>query len=97
MVGVDEHAYSDYAVQWLLEELVDDGDEVVCVRVLEKETRFYDKSYRDEAEAVMQAIIQKNGGNRAVNFFLEYASGKLHATFQKLVKQVSVPRRHGLR
>ncbi len=35
MVGVDDHAYSDYALKWLLDSLVDDGDEVVCVRVIE--------------------------------------------------------------
>ena len=85
MVGVDENAYSDYAIQWLLDELVDDGDEVVCVRVIEKDTRLYEKQYLEEANGIMQAIIAKNTGNRAVNFILEYAMGKLHATFQKLV------------
>ena len=85
MVGVDENAYSDYAVEWLLSELVDDGDEVVCVRVIEKDFRVLDKQYQDEAQGVMQAIIDKNGSNRAISFVLEYAMGKLHATFQKLV------------
>lgn len=85
MVGVDEHAYSDYAVQWLLDELVDDGDEVVCVRVIEKEIRLNDKQYQDDAQNVMQAVLAKNGSNRAISFVLEYSIGKLHATFQKLV------------
>lgn len=85
MVGVDEHAYSDYALQWLLEELVDDGDEIVCVRVMEKEIRANDKQYQDEAHAMMQSILEKNGANRALSFVLEYAAGKLHGTFQKLV------------
>lgn len=85
MVGVDEHAYSDYALQWLLEELVDDGDEIVCVRVIEKEIRLSDKLYQDDAQAVMKGILERNGSNRAVSLVLEYAVGKLHATFQKLV------------
>lgn len=86
MVGVDEHSYSDYAIQWLLDDLVDDGDEIVCVRVIEKELRFNDKQYQEDAQRVMQGILAKNGANRAVSFVLEYAVGKLHATFQKLVR-----------
>lgn len=84
MVGVDEHSYSDYALQWLLDELVDDGDEVVCVRVIEKEFRATD-SYSDEGRAMLQAIMDKNTNSKALSFVLEFASGKLHGTFQKLI------------
>ncbi|CRK20898.1 hypothetical protein BN1723_017888, partial [Verticillium longisporum] len=84
MVGVDEHAYSDYALQWLLDELVDDGDEVVCVRVVDKDMRSIGASYQDDAQAMMDAILEKNGANRAISVVLEYACGKLHSTFQKL-------------
>ncbi|EFY95604.2 universal stress family protein [Metarhizium robertsii] len=86
MVGVDEHSYSDYAIQWLLDELVDDGDEIVCVRVIEKEIRYNDKQYQEDAATVMQNILAKNASNHAISFVLEYAVGKLHATFQKLIQ-----------
>ncbi|KAF3344524.1 putative membrane protein [Verticillium dahliae VDG2] len=86
MVGVDEHAYSDYALQWLLDELVDDGDEVVCVRVVDKDMRSIGASYQDDAQAMMDAILEKNGANRAISVVLEYACGKLHSTFQKLIQ-----------
>lgn len=85
MAGVDENAYSDYALEWLLDELVDDGDEVVCVRVLEKEVRASDQQYQEEAQALMQSIIAKNTTDKALSFVLEYAAGKLHGTFQKLI------------
>ncbi|MEX1653227.1 universal stress protein [Streptomyces pseudovenezuelae] len=85
MVGVDEHSYSDYAIQWLLDELVDDGDEIVAVRVLEKEVRMNQKQYQNDAQQVMQGILAKNSLNHAVSIVLEYAVGKLHSTFQKLV------------
>lgn len=85
MVGVDENAYSDYALQWLLRELVDDGDEIICVRVIEKEARLSDKQYQDDAQHILQGIMAKNEESRALSFVLEYAVGKLHATFQKLV------------
>lgn len=85
MVGIDGHQNSDYAVQWLLEMLVDDGDEVICVHVVEKEYRWNDKQYRDDAERLFEGILKRNSRNRALSFVLEYAVGKLHATFQMLV------------
>ncbi|WAO90942.1 Usp domain-containing protein [Fusarium falciforme] len=86
MVGVDEHPYSDYALQWLLDELVDDGDDVVCVRVIEKDIRSIDKSYQEEAESILKGVVKRNGSNRAINIILEYAVGKLHTTFQTLIQ-----------
>jgi nucleotide-binding universal stress UspA family protein len=86
MVGIDENAYSDYALEWLLSELADDGDEVVCVRVLEREVRAGDKQYRDDADTTMRTIEEKNGSNRALSFVLEFAVGKLHETFQRLIQ-----------
>ncbi|PON23802.1 hypothetical protein TGAM01_v207449 [Trichoderma gamsii] len=86
MVGIDENPYSEYAVQWLLDELVDDGDEIICVRVIEKDMRLTEKSYYTDAQQVMDSIMAKNGSNRAVAFILEYAVGKLHSTFQSLIQ-----------
>lgn len=88
MVGVDENAYSDYALQWLIDELVDDGDEVVCVRVVERDFKPSDLNYQDEAQAMLKAIVDKNKSSRALSFILEYAMGKLHGTFQKLVRLI---------
>jgi hypothetical protein len=85
MVGVDEHAYSDYALEWLLRELVEDGDHVVCVTVIEKEVRSLSDAYKAEARVRMEAIKSKSGANRAIAITLEYAVGKLHTTFQHFV------------
>lgn len=88
MVGVDKNYYSDFALQWLLDELVDDGDEIICVHVLDAESRLTDKQYEDEARSLMRSILKKNGANRALSFVLEYSLGKLHSTFQRLVRCV---------
>jgi hypothetical protein len=85
MVGVDDNSYSDHALQWLLDELVDDGDEIVCIRVLETPPRSYEKSYQEQAKSLMDDIKAKNTQNRAIGLVLEYAVGKLHSTFQHLV------------
>lgn len=96
MVGLDEHAYSDYALQWLIDELVDDGDEVVCVRVIDKDSKGMGP-YQDDAQALMKTIIEKNGANRAINVVLEYASGRVHSTFQKLVSNSFFRHRSSIR
>ncbi|KAF4582842.1 universal stress protein [Ophiocordyceps camponoti-floridani] len=86
MVGVADTANSDYAIQWLVDELVDDGDEIVCVHVVEKDIRNCDRTQmHDHANRVMDGILAKNGANRAISFVLEYAVGKLHETFQRLI------------
>lgn len=39
LCGTDANDYSDTALEWLIDELVDDGDEVVCLRVVEKDSK----------------------------------------------------------
>ncbi|KAI1781417.1 universal stress protein family [Hypoxylon cercidicola] len=86
MVGVDDNSYSDHALQWLLDELVDDGDEIVCVRVIETQVRLTNKQYQEDAKTLMSSIQVKNTQNRAISLVLEFAVGKLHNTFQHLIK-----------
>ena len=86
MVGVDEHVYSDYALKWLLDSLVDDGDEVVCVRVIENPARVGERSYQEDAAKMLHRIQEKNEKNKAISLVLEYSVGKLHSTFQQLVR-----------
>lgn len=90
MIGVDEHAYSDYALVWLLHKMVDDGDEVVCVRVVENPFRPVEKNYQEEAKRLLGAIQAKNELNKAISIILEYSVGKLHDTFQQLVRSHSL-------
>ncbi|KAH8683395.1 hypothetical protein BGZ60DRAFT_328407, partial [Tricladium varicosporioides] len=92
LVGIDENDYSDIALQWMLEELVDDGDDLICLRVVDKSSRVVSdkalekKQYRDDAEELMQRIQKKNDENRAISIVLEYAVGKVHATFQRMIQ-----------
>jgi nucleotide-binding universal stress UspA family protein len=91
MVGIDENDYSDIALQWMLEELVDDGDEIVCLRVVDKDAKVVSdrnverRQYQKEAKDLMERIQLKNDDNRAISIILEFAVGKVHATFQKMV------------
>src|SRR3569833_4011676 len=93
MVGVDQHVYSDYALQWLLEEYADDGDEIICVHVTDKDARTIDeKTYKTKAQTMVGRIRSKIPDHCAISIKLEYAVGKLHQTFQKLVGCDGPPR-----
>ncbi|KAL2271510.1 hypothetical protein VTJ83DRAFT_881 [Remersonia thermophila] len=84
MIGVDDHNYSQYALVWLLTNMVDDGDEVVCVRVVESPVR-PDRNYQEDARQLLETIMSKNELNKAISIVLEYSVGKLHDTFQQLI------------
>jgi len=75
----------------MLEELVDDGDEIICLRVVDKDAKITNdknlekKEYRKAARDLMDRIQLKNDANRAISIVLEFAVGKVHTTFQKMV------------
>ncbi|KAF1978563.1 adenine nucleotide alpha hydrolases-like protein [Bimuria novae-zelandiae CBS 107.79] len=91
LCGCDDNDYSEYALQWLIDELVDDGDEVVCLRVVEKDdTIASDRSvekgrYRAEAEALMKTVQAKNHENKAINLILEFAMGKVNTVIDDMI------------
>ncbi|TVY36920.1 Universal stress protein A family protein, partial [Lachnellula occidentalis] len=92
MVGIDENDYSNIALQWMLEELVDDGDEIVCLRVVDKGSKIISnsnlevKKYQEEAKETMNRIQKKNDDNRAISIVLEFAVGKLSSTFLQMIQ-----------
>jgi hypothetical protein len=89
MAGVDESTQSLHALQYLLDELVDDGDEIVCVRVNEKDVKpSQQKSYQAEATLLLENITKMNTEHRSVSIVLEYQFGKLSTTVLRLVSSV---------
>ncbi|TVY82089.1 Universal stress protein A family protein [Lachnellula suecica] len=95
MVGIDENDYSDIALGWMLNELVDDGDEIVCLRVLEKGAKTIygtttappDKNrVQKEAQNIMDHVQRKNDVNRAISIVVEVAVGKVNKTFMKMIE-----------
>jgi Universal stress protein family len=91
LCGLDSNDYSEYALEWLIDELVDDGDEVVCLRVVDpgsdvaSSNSVQQGKYREEAEALMSQIEVKNHENKAINIILEFAVGKVEKVFTNMV------------
>ncbi|KAL4910341.1 hypothetical protein BDW74DRAFT_51013 [Aspergillus multicolor] len=93
LCGTDLNDYSDFALEWLIDELVDDGDEIVCLRVVEKDSSIASDAaveagkYRQEAERLFEQVIQKNSQNeKAISLVLELAVGKVHDIIQRMIK-----------
>ncbi|KAK7901003.1 hypothetical protein LTR67_003289 [Exophiala xenobiotica] len=92
LCGTDAKDYSEYALEWMLDELVDDGDEIVCLRVIEKDARpnepAYDRGkYRLEAQKLLDSVIKKNSAEeKAISIIMELAVGKVQEIFQRMIQ-----------
>ncbi|PGH27084.1 hypothetical protein AJ80_01270 [Polytolypa hystricis UAMH7299] len=93
LCGTDQNDYSDFALEWLIDELVDDGDEIVCLRVVEKDskiasdTSLEEKKYRLEAEKLLDQIIAKNSQDeKAISIVMELAVGKVQEIIQRMIQ-----------
>jgi hypothetical protein len=70
---------------------VDDGDEIVCLRVVETDSKvaaehnIEDGRYRRDAEALMKHIQSKNDDNKAINLILEFSVGKVNKVIDEMV------------
>ena len=61
MCAVDATTCSERALEWLMENLVDDGDEVVAVRILDPEQFDMDlDSVRTRAHNLLSSIVELN-------------------------------------
>lgn len=94
LCGTDQNEYSDFALEWLIDELVDDGDEIVCLRAVENasDAGIEPGRYRKEAEKLFEQVIQKNSQDeKAISLVLELAVGKVQDIIQRMV---SLPHSH---
>ncbi|KAG8627259.1 hypothetical protein KVT40_004742 [Elsinoe batatas] len=98
LCGTDTNEYSDTALEWLIDELVDDGDEIVCLRVVEKDSKEAvkwagggsnkegrERGYRAEAQRMLEKIQEKNSDDRAINLVLEFSIGRVQETIQHMI------------
>ncbi|EFR05135.1 universal stress protein A family protein [Nannizzia gypsea CBS 118893] len=93
LCGTDQNDYSDFALEWLIDELVDDGDEVVCLRVVDKDSKIASDSgveegrYRQEAEKLLSQVIAKNKQDeKAISLVMELAVGKVQEIIQRMIQ-----------
>lgn len=88
MVAVDDNPYSERALEWLMENLVEDGDEVVAVRILDEEADNIDQDdAREEARELMASIVELNeeAEDRKISIVVEFVAGKVVSTILDII------------
>ncbi|KAK9460284.1 uncharacterized protein V1516DRAFT_712352 [Lipomyces oligophaga] len=93
LCGTDTNEYSDFALEWLMDELVEDGDELVCLRVVDpsskissSDTALQEKLYREEAHKQLGEIMDKNDEDKKISLIFEFAVGKVQDMIQRMIE-----------
>ncbi|KAI9852400.1 MAG: hypothetical protein M1824_002008, partial [Vezdaea acicularis] len=90
LCGLNKDEYSEYALEWLIDELIEDGDEIVCLRVVEEGSKMASENsktegrYSQEARKMMDWVIEKNTEEKAISLVLEFAVGKVQDIIQRM-------------
>ncbi|KAF9114367.1 hypothetical protein BGX27_011000 [Mortierella sp. AM989] len=97
LVGTDLNEYSSHALQWVMEKMLEDGDEIVALRVVPIELRdsfaksgipsFQGQEFaaRTEATKIMDMIRQKNK-SKDINIIVECLVGNVRDTIQNMIQ-----------
>ncbi|KAF5095078.1 hypothetical protein D0Z03_001919 [Geotrichum reessii] len=95
LCGTDKNKYSDNAIYWLLNELADDGDEIVCLRVVDSTSKIVtassdkateEKIYREEAHKFLEHIMAKNTKGKKISLVLEFALGDVQSLIKRMIQ-----------
>uniref|UniRef100_A0A060TB57 ARAD1D32274p n=1 Tax=Blastobotrys adeninivorans TaxID=409370 RepID=A0A060TB57_BLAAD len=89
--AADDTPYSATAVEWLFDELAEDGDEIVCVRAIDPNASLSvdaneEKRYRDEAQDFFDRVVARNAMNKKVSIALEFAVGKVEDIIRRMIQ-----------
>ncbi|ORZ11018.1 hypothetical protein BCR41DRAFT_423402 [Lobosporangium transversale] len=98
LVGTDLNEYSAHALQWVMENMVEDGDEIVALRVVPVELRDslsktripsfqgQESAAREEANKLMASIREQNLSGRELSIVVECMVGNVRDTIQYMIK-----------
>ncbi|KAG7702421.1 hypothetical protein KL930_005232 [Ogataea haglerorum] len=89
MCGYDDNECSLLALKWTIDEMVKDGDTLVCLRVLSKEdaARDYQRDYKKEAEKILEEIARLNSKEKKIKIVLELKVGKVPEMITKAITE----------
>ncbi|KAF9381305.1 hypothetical protein CPC16_009906 [Podila verticillata] len=97
LVGTDLNEYSAHALQWVMENMVEDGDEIVALRVVPMELRDslsksgipslkgQESAARIEAKKIMTTNREKNP-SKQISIVVECVVGNVRETIQHMIK-----------
>lgn len=93
LCAADDNKHSETALEWLFDDLAEDGDEIICLRVIDPsdklsivDSSLEEKQYRYEANRFLKHIMLKNGNSKKISLVLEFAMGKVHEMIQRMIE-----------
>ncbi|GFZ49738.1 hypothetical protein JCM24511_07141 [Saitozyma sp. JCM 24511] len=91
-VAVSNDESGDNALEWLMSELVEDGDEVVAIRVIEldegeRTDPQAQEEFREEAHLLLESILDKNNeaDDRRISVIVEFLAGRVPDMLLKMI------------
>ncbi|KAG9066962.1 hypothetical protein KI688_012874 [Linnemannia hyalina] len=81
LVGTDLNDYSAHALHWVMENMVEDGDETKIPSFQGQES-----AARVEATKIMDTIREKNTSNKQISIVVEYLVGNVRDTIQHMTR-----------
>ncbi|KAG1046407.1 hypothetical protein G6F46_001840 [Rhizopus delemar] len=95
MIATDLANYSESALNWAIDSMMEDGDELIVLRVVTVEIKnkkkdgllqAEEKVSREKANDIMKRIIDNsNQWNKKVSVVIEFVIGKVHDTIQRMI------------
>ncbi|OCF77991.1 universal stress protein [Kwoniella mangroviensis CBS 8886] len=90
-VAVSPDESGEDALDWLMSELVEDGDEVVAIRVIEldeeRQSHEAQDELREDAQRLLRTILEKNNeaDDRRISVIVEFVAGKVTEILLKMI------------
>ncbi|KAG2192525.1 uncharacterized protein EV154DRAFT_503821 [Mucor mucedo] len=96
MVATDLANYSEYALTWATDEIMDEGDELIVLRVVTVDMNdkkgnmanlldFEAKQSREKASQVMAKIMKNTAEEKKISVVIEFVIGKVQETIQNMI------------
>ncbi|KAI8980936.1 hypothetical protein BDB01DRAFT_796176 [Pilobolus umbonatus] len=93
MVATDLANYSDHALDWATEEIIDNGDELIVLRVVTADINGKVDSVlkkeaaqsRKAAKEVMEKIMASAGESKNISIIIEFVIGKVQETIHRMI------------
>ncbi|BFZ53552.1 hypothetical protein PYCC9005_000577 [Savitreella phatthalungensis] len=91
LIGYDTAEYSASALDWLLDTLADDGDEIIALRAIDPKSKqanneeVSEAAYRAEARHIVDEIVERNEDDKAVSIIVELATGNVKSLLMHMI------------
>ncbi|KAM0790299.1 hypothetical protein ACM66B_005600 [Microbotryomycetes sp. NB124-2] len=92
LIATDLNEYSVHALDWAMNNITEDHDELVILRVIDPGSTAYTSwkaskdEAREEAEGVLEQVMLKNGEQKQISIVVEFAIGSIEETIHRMIE-----------